>query len=30
VDIGQLRAGVYFCRMETEQAEVVKKFVVIN
>ena len=30
VDIGQMNAGVYFCRMETEQAEVVKKLVVVN
>ena len=30
VDIGQLSAGVYFCRMKTEQAEIIKKFVVVN
>jgi aminopeptidase N len=30
VDIGQLSAGVYFCRMKTEQDDVVKKFVVVN
>ena len=30
IDVGEMNAGIYFCRLETAQEELVEKFVVIH